>query len=243
MSADVPLSHLAVIVSRVTDTDELYVRESVTTLTVMLAVPVQGADVAVHDSARAREFVQNMTTVDEILEQLPDCAMDALQPTSRSDLDYVRVGCWGRVTHVVDPGLASDFLHMPLTEEISNQETRFPGARVVGEVYLDMGGEYAESVVSLPGVPRLVVRQWDDGTEATGDLRQVLDALGMVPADVDEDFDPETLEDWDPEPVLRRALDGFDADPWTEPSRNWSVFRVRRPDGFVSGMEEVWFGR
>lgn len=187
-------------------------------------------------------FIQSMTTVDEILERQPDRPTAFAQPSSRSDLDYVYVGCWGRVVHVVDPGLASDFLHTRLTEEVANQEQRCPGARVIGEVYLDMGGEYVETVVSLPGVPRFVVQEWVDGTEVDGDLDRVLAALGMTPADIGEYFDPDTFEDWEREPVVQRALGGFDLDLLTAPDRDWSVFRVSRPDGVRIDMEEVWFG-
>ncbi|MFJ9854210.1 DUF6333 family protein [Streptomyces sp. NPDC101150] len=201
---------------------------------------------AAHDPVRARQVVESLGTVEEVLEQLPDRAWEELSaPEVRADLDYVAVGCWGNVTRIIDPALASDLLANCMTREMARQRARHPQARIVGSVDLSYGNAYLEDEVALPGVENVRVFGWDcdedDDWEVYGDPEEVLRVLGVdraAAAEAGFDLDDEVSErDW---PALGRfALEGFGP----RLGQLVSVFRVRHTSGAIFERDEVWIDR
>ncbi|GAB7029072.1 DUF6333 family protein [Streptomyces sp. NPDC021749] len=209
-----------------------------------------GADepaLVAHDPVRARRVVEELGTVEEVLEQLPDRPLaDVPDPEVRADLDLVVVGCWGNVVHITDPALGGDLLTYAMTEEVRRQRERHPEARIVGSVDMDYGNSYLEDVVDLPGGERAYAGGWDcdDEWELDGDPEEVLRAIG-----VDREAAAEAGFDLDEEPCDRSWSDLGTLAIWGRGpgagavGRKVSVFRVRRTSGAAFDLEEIWFGR
>ncbi|REK89278.1 hypothetical protein DY245_15990 [Streptomyces inhibens] len=200
---------------------------------------------APHDPVRARQVVEELGTVGEVLEQLPERPIgDVPDPEVRADLELVAVGCWGNVVHIVEPALGSDLLTEAMTEEIRRQRERHPQARIVGSLEIDYGNSYCEDVVDLPGGEKAYAGGWDcdDDWEFLGDAEEVLRAIG-----VDRGPAAEAGFDLDEEPRDRVWSDLGTLAIWGLHSgaggRQVSVFRVRRTEEAAFHLEEVWFGR
>lgn len=200
-----------------------------------------------HDPVRARQVVEELGTVEEVLEQLPDRPLaEVPDPEVRADLDLVAVGCWGNVVHITDPALGGDLLTYAMTEEVRRQRERHPEARIVGSVDMDYGNSYLEDVVDLPGGVESYVEGWDcdDDWEFAGDPEEVLRAIG-----VDREAAAEAGFDLDEEPRDRAWSDLGNLAIWGRGpgagagGLQVSVFRVRRTSGAAFDLEEVWFGR
>ncbi|MDG4859546.1 DUF6333 family protein [Streptomyces sp. T-3] len=201
---------------------------------------------APHDPVRARRVVEELGTVAEVLEELPQRLWsDVPFPDVRAGLDVVAVGCWGNVVYMVDPALGSDLLTTAMTEEVRRQRARHPEARIAGRVDMDYGNSYLETVIDLPGGVGAFAGGWDcddDWEYLAGDPAAVLHALGVdresaVEAGFDLDEKP-----WEREwPVLGNlAIWGLHSGPGKE---QVSLFRVRRTDDAAFDLKEVWFGR
>lgn len=201
-----------------------------------------------HDPVRARQIVESLGTVEEVLEQLPDRVWaDVPQPEVRADLDLVVVGCWGNEVHIVEPALGSDLLARPLDEEIERQRALHPQARIVASVDMDYGNSFLEDAVYLPSGEHVHVFGWDcddnDGWELYGDPEELLRALGVDRAAAEEagfDLDEEICErDWPVlgELALAGSFHGYGA------RLMCSVFRVRHTSSAAFDAEEVWMGR
>lgn len=202
---------------------------------------------APHDPVRARRFVEELGTVEEIIEQLPDIDIaDVADPRVRADLDLVAVGCWGNMVHIVEPALGSDLLTEALTDETTRQRARHPEARIVGSVDIDYGNSYLQDVVLLPTGEELTAGGWDcdEDWEIFGDAEAVLRAIGVDRSTATEegfDLDDEPSErDW---PVLGTLALGGGLHPAADSRLKVSVFRVRRTPSARFDLEEVWLGR
>ncbi|MDI3417741.1 DUF6333 family protein [Streptomyces luteolus] len=165
-----------------------------------------------HDPVRARQFVEALGTVAEVVEELPCVpAVDVPMPEVRADLDRVAVGCWGNVVHIVEPALGSDLLTEALYAEIRRQRARHPEARIVGSVEMDYGNSYLEDAVLLPGGEEVIAGGWDcdEDWNITGDPEALLRAIGVdreSAAEAGFDLDDEPSErDW---PMLGGARPG-----------------------------------
>ncbi|MFG2290924.1 DUF6333 family protein [Streptomyces sp. NPDC048595] len=204
-----------------------------------------------HDPVRARQIVETLGTVDEVLEQLPDRRRnDLVDPTERAELAYVAVGCWGNYVWIVDPALGDYGMGCGMDPEIERQRELNPQARIVGTMHMDYGLNYYQDVVDLPGGRRLDVSGWGDadpGIEIYGDPEEVLRAAGFDPAAVKDVYiDPEEPDD--PDCVEWGAytslfLGGFTDVGWSALEElKVSVFRVRRSERAAGDLEEVWLG-
>ena len=213
--------------------DALRVRDSQTELTIVpadadLAAVIAGT--AAHDPEQALQFVKTLTSVREVVgevakpQPLSECM---LMPGEPADLDLVVVGCWDGVIHVSDPGLASDLADFAETEVLHQRRLR-PRARVVSKVFLDMVADFAEVIISVPGMEP--VREFNDSeeTRVEGDLPALLQALGI---DKNPELDFQDLE------RHARGVASFDDGPEMLLA---STFHVRRPEDTVYGMEDVW---
>ncbi|KUL37156.1 hypothetical protein ADL22_22460 [Streptomyces sp. NRRL F-4489] len=201
------------------------------------------------DPVRARAFAEQLSTVEEVLEELPASSVwDIPSPEVRADLDLIAVGCWGGLVQIFDPALGSDLLSDAMSNEIAELRARHPQARLVGSVSLDYGNSYLEHEVVLPTGEHLFAGGWDcDGDEGwvyRGDPDEVLRAMGA-----DRETAAEAGFEPDGEPCereygalgtvalgLHRPGEGFEA-------RRVSVFRVRRTSRGCFNLREVWFGR
>ncbi|MFD8543114.1 DUF6333 family protein [Streptomyces sp. NPDC059649] len=204
-----------------------------------------------HDPVRARQVVEELGTVEEVLEQLPvRLVADMPDPEVRADLDLVAVGCWGNAVHIIDPALGGDLLTYAMAEEVRRQRERHPDARIAGSVEMDYGNSYLLDVVDLPGGVESYAEGWDcdDEWEFAGDPEEVLRSIG-----VDREAAAEAGFDLDEEPCDRVWSDLGILAVWGLPGglgvgpgaggQQVSVFRVRRTSGAAFDLEEVWFGR
>ncbi|WP_187369913.1 DUF6333 family protein [Streptomyces boluensis] len=205
-----------------------------------------GPSLTPHDPVRARRIVEELGTVEGVIEELPAVSLwDAPEVEVRSDLDRVLVGCWGNVVHIVEPALGSDLLTNALTNETDRQRARYPEARIVGSVDMDYGNSYLEDVVILPGGEELVAGGWDcdDDWDIVGDPEVILNALGVdreTAAEEGFDLDDEPSErDW---PSLGSIALGGETHPAADSRLKVSVFHVRRTSSARFDLEEVWFG-
>ncbi|MGW2403288.1 DUF6333 family protein [Streptomyces sp. NPDC001739] len=205
---------------------------------------------APHDPVRARQVVEELGTVEEVLEQLPDHLIaDLPDPRVRADLELVAVGCWGNAVHIIDPALGGDFLTYAMTQEVRGQRARYPEARIVGSIEMDYGNSFLEDVVDLPGGVEAYAAGWDcdDEWDFAGDPEEVLRAIGIdreAAAEAGFDLDEDPCDRvWSDLGIL--ALWGLPGGLGVGPGaggRRVSVFRVRRTSSAASEMEEAWFG-
>ncbi|MFE3651481.1 DUF6333 family protein [Streptomyces sp. NPDC059122] len=204
-----------------------------------------------HDPVRARRVVEELGTVAEVLERLPDRPVgDLTWPEVRADLDFVSVGCWGNAVAVFEPALGSDLLCEAMTEEVARQRERHPEARIVGSVELDYGNSYLEDHVVLPTGEEVFAGGWDcddeEGWSFVGDPEGLLRALGITREEAAEagfDLDDEPRDRvWSDLGLLALGLHGPLAGGGVE-HRRVSTFRVRRSEVGAGNLDDVWLRR
>ncbi|MFC9238777.1 DUF6333 family protein [Streptomyces decoyicus] len=211
-------------------------------------LPESTAELPSHDRARARAFAEAFPTVDAVLEELPPMpASEGLYAEKLSDLDLITVGCWGNVTCISDPALATyDAGMTPVLAGVAALHESHPTALIVGSAAPDFGETHTEDVICLPDGPTLFASgfpAYETPWYVDGDPRTILNALGIDLADLtDEDREYLYLDEkphrtnWGMlgELVLehsgRRLRSGLEM----------SVFRVRHTEMYTSLMEEMW---
>lgn len=200
------------------------------------------AELAPHDPVRARGFAETFGTVEAVLEELPLTDTVAAFPSTRADLDIIRVGCWGNVIGISDPALADNGNACPLLAETEALHKHFPDARIVGSVHTDMGENHSEDTIHLPGGPTLHYSGWDsDLCDLTGDPHAILRALGVTAeslAGQDAELDEEDPSGTDWRSFGNLALGPWD--PWNFRTVRISAFRVRHTEDYTALMEEIW---
>ncbi|WP_405808000.1 DUF6333 family protein [Streptomyces sp. NBC_00210] len=196
-----------------------------------------------NDAVRAREFARSFGAVDEVLEELgARPANEVLYPAERADLDVILAGAWGNVLGISDPALADNGNNTPLLYEVGRLRERYPDARIVGRVEVDCGESHTEDIVWLPDGAMFHASGWPgmDPWELAGDPHAVAAALGITDQmlediDVDLDAEPEEVEWAD---FVSLALG--EADPWSWPQPEASVFRVRHTETYTRRMERLF---
>ncbi|MFE0192580.1 DUF6333 family protein [Streptomyces sp. NPDC058989] len=215
------------------------------TLTLLLPpFPAGTVNFSPHDPKEARHFAENFDTVDEILEELPPAsAADSLALETRSDLEIIKVGCWGNVISITDPSLADNIGDCPLLGASNTLRERYPDARIVGSADVHLGGDHTEDTIQLPDGVMLHAEGWlgVEPLEVTGDPQAVVRALAisseaLAQEAIDLDEEPDEI-DW--RALGRLALGP--CDPWGRADLRMSVFRVRHTRGSTLRMEESWF--
>ena len=193
------------------------------------------AELGPHDPAQARQFVETFDTVEAVLEELPMTNTVHSAPWTRADLDIVLVGCWGNVIGISDPALADNGFIEPLLTETTALHKRYPDARIVGAVAVDMGENHTEATVHLPGGLSLHYSGWDsEQCDLTGDPHAILRALGTTDPELDEE-DP-SATDW----CAFGNLALGPRNPWNSEAVEISAFRVRHTEAYTVLMEEIW---
>ncbi|MFE3635368.1 DUF6333 family protein [Streptomyces sp. NPDC059168] len=211
-------------------------------------VTVDAGDLSPNDAAAALQFALSLDVIDEVLEDLGSRqGSDRLTVRTRADLDIVRVGVWGNVMSVSDPGYADDGNDTPMLYQAERLRERFPDALVVGRVEVHCGAEHTEDLVMLPGGPMFHACGWpgDEPFLVSGDPAAVMAACGVTAGRL-EDLD--VLFDLDDDPnqndwgALATACLG-EADPWGRSALFSSSLRVRHSDAATSRMESLFFTR
>ncbi|ARH89075.1 hypothetical protein STRMOE7_00575 [Streptomyces sp. MOE7] len=211
-------------------------------------LPANTAELPPHDRERARAFAEAFPTVDAVLEELsPSPASEALYAETLSDLDLIAVGCWGNVTCISDPALATyDAGMTPVLQEVTALHERYPKALIVGSAAPDFGETHTEDVICLPGGLTLFAAgfpayptPWD----VDGDPHAVLKALDIDPADLTDEEREDLQLDEAAHVTNWGMLGGLVLDRCGRryrPGLEWSVFRVRHTEEYTSMMEEMW---
>ncbi|MGP8304168.1 DUF6333 family protein [Streptomyces inhibens] len=215
------------------------------TLTLLLPpFPTGTVNLPPHDPERARHFAENFDTVDEILEELPPVSAGNYLPLeTRSDLDIIKVGCWGNVISISDPALAESIGDLPLLGASATLRERYPDARIVGSAHVDCGEDHTEDIIQLPGGVMLHAEGWPcvEPLDVTGDPQAVVRALGISPEPLaEEEIDLDAASDEIDWRALGRLALG-PCDPWGRPDLQMSVFRVRHTSSATFRMRETWF--
>ncbi|MFI9047019.1 DUF6333 family protein [Streptomyces sp. NPDC053427] len=202
-----------------------------------------------HDRIRARAFAEAFPTVEAVLEELPPMpASGSLFAETLSDLELITVGCWGNVTHISDPALATyDAGMTPVLDAVTTLHDRSPGAVIVGSASPDFGETHTEDVIRLPTGLTLFASgfpAYESPWHVDGDPHTILNALGIDLADLtDEDREYLYLGE---EPHLTNwgAVGGLVLESCGGHSPRtgleMSVFRVRHAEDYTSVMEEMW---
>ncbi|MER7727987.1 DUF6333 family protein [Streptomyces sp. NPDC096323] len=198
-----------------------------------------------HDPVRARELTASLGTVDAVVGESGRIeAVERAPFGTRADLDLVGVGCWGPVTEVNDPALASTDGSFPLAEQADALAARFPGAVVIGSARIDHSASYGAHVILHPDGVRLFAAGWsgEGDWDREGSVREVVEVFGIggqerAEAGIELDDDPEEFA-W--EGLTRLAL-GRVA-PMARAGRVLSVFRVRRTEEVAGDLEDTWIG-
>ncbi|MGW7573403.1 DUF6333 family protein [Streptomyces sp. NPDC054765] len=211
-------------------------------------LPERTTELPPHDRVRARTFAEAFPTVDAVLEELPPMpASETLYVQTLSDLELITIGCWGNVTCISDPALATyDAGMTPVLNEVTALHERYPGALIVGSAAPDFGETHTEDVICLPDGLTLSAAgfpAYETPWHVDGDPHTILNALGIDLAGLtDEDRAYLCLDD---EPHLTHwgllgglVLERCGRRPRTGLER--SVFRVRHTEEYTSLMEEMW---
>ncbi|UKY48168.1 DUF6333 family protein [Streptomyces inhibens] len=211
-------------------------------------LPESTAELSPHDHVRARAFAEAFPTVDAVLEELPPMpASEVLFAETLSDLDLITIGCWGNVTCISDPALATyDAGMTPVLNEVTALHERYPSALIVGSAAPDFGETHTEDVICLPDGLTLFASgfpAYETPWFVDGDPHTILSALGIDLTDLtDEDREYLCLDE---EPHLTNwgMLGGLVLEHCGRRLRTGpqiSVFRVRHTEDYTSMMEEMW---
>ncbi|TJZ54385.1 hypothetical protein FCH28_14705 [Streptomyces piniterrae] len=211
-------------------------------------LPGSTAELPPHDHVRARTFVEAFPTVDAVLEELPPMpASEVLFAEELSDLDLITVGCWGAVTCISDPALATyDAGMTPVLHEVTALRERHPSALIVGSAAPDFGETHTEDVICLPDGLMLSASgfpAYESPWYVDGDPHTVLNALGIDLADLTDEDREYLYLDGKPHVTNWGMLGGLVLDHCGRRLRKgleMSVFRVRHTEDYTSMMEEMW---
>ncbi|REK86494.1 hypothetical protein DY245_32125 [Streptomyces inhibens] len=211
-------------------------------------LPESTAELSPHDHGRARAFVEAFPTVDAVLEELPPMpASEALHAETLSDLGLITIGCWGNVTCISDPALATyDAGMTPVLNEVTALHERYPSALIVGSAAPDFGETHTEDVICLPDGLTLFASgfpAYETPWHVDGDPHTILNALGIDLADLTDEDREDLYLDEEPHLTNWGALGGLVLEHCGRRLRNgleMSVFRVRHTEDYTSMMEEMW---
>ncbi|MGW1377427.1 DUF6333 family protein [Streptomyces sp. NPDC002446] len=220
------------------------VRYGAYTLTVVHpGAPTDAAGLPAHDPAAARRFAASFGTVDTVLDDLGTVpATDGVSAGTRADLELVRVGSWGEVTEITDPGLVHCNGVYPVWEEAESLAERFPKAVIIASCTIDYHMTYGAWKIVHPDGTRLFAAGWhgEDHWDFDGSPADVAAAFGITAeelreADVDMDADVNVFY-WGGlcDLALRKVA------PLDRTGRTVSVFRVRHTEDAIGNMEEIW---
>ncbi|MGW9041159.1 DUF6333 family protein [Streptomyces lydicus] len=193
-----------------------------------------------HDPVRARQVVNELSTVAGVLEELdPVRRRDLGHPQALADLDYVTVGCWGSAVQITDPAFGEGGITYHLDDAFDAQVKEHPDARITGVCEMGFSETYAKYLVHVPGVPRVSADGWDD-MYLTGDPVQSLRAIGVTPGEPGSaDVSVEDLEGFVWSAYLDVLASGLHV-PFVSEQLRVSVFKVTRSEDIQDAIEEVW---
>jgi hypothetical protein len=94
---------------------------------------------------------------------------------TRADLELVRVGCWGGVTKITDPGLVHCNGLYPVEEQAESLAERFPGAVIIASCAIDYNMTYgAWKIIHPDGTGRTAsVFRVKHTEDATGNMEEI----------------------------------------------------------------------
>ncbi|MGP8304529.1 DUF6333 family protein [Streptomyces inhibens] len=216
----------------------------------LLDPPLPGTttELSPHDHGRARAFAETFPTVDAVLEELPhQPASQALHAQTLSDLDLITIGCWGNITRISDPALATyDAGMTPVLNEVTTLHKCYPGALIVGSAAPDFGETHTEDVICLPDGPTLSASgfpAYPTPWYVDGDPHTILNALGIDLANLANEDRENLYLDEEPHLTNWGMLGGLVLEHCGRTLRKgpqMSVFRVRHTEDHTSMMEEMW---
>lgn len=205
--------------------------------------PTDAAALPAHDPAAARRFAQSFGTIDTVLEDLGTVpATDGVSAGTRADLERVRVGCWGNVTEITDPGLVHCNGSYPVEEEAEALAERFPGAVIIASCTIDYHMTYGAWTIVHPDGPRLFAAGWhgEDDWDLDGSPADVAAAFGLTAQELSDGGIDMTAAvnvfSWGA--LCTRALQKVA--PLDHTGRSVSLLRVRHTEEAIGAMEEIW---
>ncbi|NBE52372.1 DUF6333 family protein [Streptomyces boluensis] len=199
------------------------------------------AGLPAHDPVAARRFAESFGTIEKVVDDLGTVsATEGFVAETRADLELVRVGCWGDVIEITDPGLIpSGYGTFPVDEEADALAERFPDAVVIASCSIDYNMPYGAWKIIHPGGARLFVsdRAKEGEQDVEGSVADVVNAFGITAQDfADEDLDE--YFHWDG--LCDLALGKVS--PLLREGRELSVFRVAHTEDALADMEEMLLG-
>ncbi|WP_228002421.1 DUF6333 family protein [Nocardia australiensis] len=208
-----------------------------------LGSPTDATDLPGHDPAAARRFAESFGTIDTILEDLGTVpAIDPVSAGTRADLELVRVGSWGNITAITDPGPVHCNGSYPVDEEAESLAERFPAAVIIATCTIDYNMTYGAWKIIHPNGTRLFAGGWhgEDDWDFEGSPTAVATAFGITEQELSE----ENIEMDDEVNVFDWAglcdLAFKKVAPLDHTDRTTSVFRVQHTEDAIGNMEEIW---
>lgn len=207
--------------------------------------PMDARGLPAHDPVAARRFAESFGTIDTVLEDLGTVsATDDASAGTRADLELVRVGCWGGITEITDPGLVQCNGSYPVEEEAESLAERHPGAVIIASCTIDYNMTYGAYKIIHPDGTRLFAAGWHGTSEEYWDV-------DGSPADVAAAFGITAPELSDAYVELNAAAHVFSwkalctlalkkVAPLDHTGRSTSLFRVRHTEEVTGNMEEMW---
>ncbi|MDQ8701302.1 DUF6333 family protein [Streptomyces sp. LHD-70] len=210
-----------------------------------------GAELSAHDPVAARRFAESFGTIETVVDDLGTAAAtEGLFAETRADLELVRVGCWGDVIEITDPGLVHRDGSHPVEAEAEALAERYPDAVVIAWCVIDYNMPLGAWKIIHPDGTRLFAADGakEGDWELDGSVAAVTTAFGITAQDI-ADADLELGEEgmgpnWDGlctlalskvSPLYREGEEGREG-------RELSVFRVAHTEDAIDDMEEIWLG-
>jgi uncharacterized protein DUF6333 len=203
------------------------------------------AELPAHDPAAARRFAESFGTVETVLQDLGTVpATEATSAGTRADLELIRVGCWGNITEITDPGLVHSNGIYPVYDEAESLAERFPDAVIIASCTIDYNMTYGAWKIIHPDGTRLFAAGWagEDNWDFDGSPTAVAAAFGITAQELsDEDVDLDADANvfyWGG--LCTLALK--QVAPLDLRGRAVSLFRVAHTEDAIGNMEEIWLG-